>query len=158
MTLPPDYSLRPATVSDQWPIRWLVLSAGLDPTQIRWSQFWVVEKDGRVVGCGQLRQFEDAQELGSLVVARWVPWAWPVSHRHQGLGSTLTQYLIQQASHPLYLECLGQNRVQFYEKLGFRVVELEDIAPSLRPKFTLTQRLARLLPIPLVVMKYEGDR
>ena len=150
MTLPPDYTLRAASASDLWPIRWLVLSAGLDPTQIRWSQFWVVEKDGRVVGCGQLRQFEDAQELGSLVIAR--------SHRHQGLGRTLTHHLSQQASNSLYLECLGQKRVEFYERLGFTVADLDDIAPSLRPKFTLTQRLARFLPIPLAVMRYEGDR
>lgn len=134
---------------DQWPICWLVLSVGLDPTQLRWSQFWVIEKEERVVGCGQLRQFEDAQELGSLVIAR--------SHRHQGLGRTLTQHLIQHASKPLYLECLGQKRVQFYEQLGFKVADLADIAPSLQPKFTLTHRLARVLPLPLVVMKYGSD-
>ncbi|MEM9218131.1 MAG: GNAT family N-acetyltransferase [Cyanobacteria bacterium P01_F01_bin.150] len=142
--LPDDYILRSATVHDQWPIRWLVFSAALDPSQIRWSQFWVIEKDGRVVGCGQLREFEGAQELGSLVIRR--------SHRHQGLGTALTQHLMQQASQPLYLECLGQKRVHFYQQLGFKVARLEDIAPSLRPKFALTQRLARVLPLPLVVM------
>ena len=134
---------------DQWSIRWLVLSAGLDPTQLRWSQFWVIEKDDRVVGCGQLRQFEDAEELGSLVIGR--------SHRHQGLGRTLTQHLIQQASKPLYLECLGQTRVEFYEQLGFKVADLAEIAPSLRPKFTFTHRVARVLPISLAVMKYGND-
>lgn len=150
MTIPCDYTLKSATAQDQWPIRWLVLSAGLDPTQIRWSQFWVIAKDNRVVGCGQLRQFDDAQELGSLVIAR--------SHRHQGLGRSLTQHLIQHATKPLYLECLGQSRVQFYQQLGFTVTDLEGIPPSLRPKFALTQRLAKLLPIPLVVMKYGSDR
>ena len=145
MTIPQPYSLRPATAQDQWPIRRLVLSAGLDPTQIRWSQFWVVEKERRVVGCGQLRQFEDAEELGSLVIGR--------SHRHQGLGTALTQHLIQHASKPLYLECLGQKRVQFYEQLGFTVTGLDELPPSLRPKFTVTHRLARLLPVPLVVMR-----
>ncbi|NEQ98054.1 MAG: GNAT family N-acetyltransferase [Cyanothece sp. SIO2G6] len=148
MELPREYNLRSATVEDRWAIRRLVFTAGLDPTQIRWSQFWVIEKDGQVVGCGQLRQFEDTQELGSLVIAR--------SHRRQGLGSALTHHLIQQASHPLYLECLGQTLVQFYKQLGFQVTNLDNVPPLLKRKFALTQRLARVLPLPLVVMKHDG--
>ena len=148
MKTPHDCTLRPATAHDQWSIRWLVLSAGLEPTQIRWSQFWVLEKGERVIGCGQLRQFEDAQELGSLVIAR--------PFRHQGLGSVLTQHLIQQASYPLYLECLGAKLVQFYRQLGFKVTELDNLPPSLRSKFALTYTLARVLPWPLVVMKYDN--
>ena len=147
MKIPCDYTLRAAAAEDQWSIRWLVLSAGLDPSQIRWSQFWLLEKEGRLVGCGQLRSFGDVQELGSLVIAR--------PFRHQGLGSILTQHLTQQASSPLYLECLGQKLVQFYSQLDFEVTELADLPPSLQRKFTLTHNLARFLPWPLVVMKYR---
>ena len=139
-----EYTLRAATHHDQWPIRWLVFSAVLDPTQIQWSQFWVVEKNERVVGCGQLRQFEDAQELGSLVIAR--------SYRRQGLGNALAQHLIQQASHPLYLECLGKKLAQFYTQLGFEITSLDNVPPSLKRKFTLTHNLARVLPMPLTIM------
>ncbi|MBE9018123.1 GNAT family N-acetyltransferase, partial [Chroococcidiopsidales cyanobacterium LEGE 13417] len=78
-TLPSGCNLRPANAKDAWAIRKLVLSAKLDPTQLRWQQFSVVECNGRVVACGQLRAFAGAQELGSLVVAsNW---------RGKGLGS-----------------------------------------------------------------------
>jgi len=98
-SLPIGCTLRPAHARDSWAIRKLVLTAMLDPTQLRWSQFWVVECNEHLVACGQLRSFADAQELGSLVVLS--PW------RDQGLGMCLTQHLIQQATQPLYLECLG---------------------------------------------------
>jgi len=150
MSVPHPYQLKSATAEDQWSIRRLVLFAGLDPTQIRWSQFWVIVKEEKVIGCGQLRPFADAQELGSLVIAR--------GYRGQGLGSALVQHLIQAACKPLFLECLGQKRVQFYTQLGFQITTLADIPLSLRRKFRLTYGLASVLPMPLVVMKYEGDR
>ena len=62
-SLPLGCILRPASVSDIWAIRKLVLSAKLDPTQLRWSQFWVIECEQRLVACGQLRCFSEAQEL-----------------------------------------------------------------------------------------------
>ncbi len=110
LSLPPGCSLRPAHSADEWPIRRLVLSAKLDPTQLRWAQFWVVEYEGTVIACGQLRSFPDAQELGSLVVApKW---------RGQGLGTRLTTHLIEQATQPLYLECLGKNWRNFTSDSG----------------------------------------
>src|ERR671932_2532405 len=110
-SLPLGCILRRASAGDIWPIRKLVLSARLDPTQLRWSQFWVIECEGRVVACGQLRSFPGAQELGSLVVTP----AW----RGRGLGSYLTKHLIQAATQPLYLECLGSRLAKFYTRFGF---------------------------------------
>lgn len=144
----PGCSLRAATAQDRWPIRRLVLSAFLDPTQLRWQQFWVIEYEGKVIACGQLREFTDAQELGSLVVAR--PW------RGQQLGLLLTQQLIQQANKPLFLECLGDRRIAFYQRFGFVVVGLEALPRSLQQKFGLSQKLARILRLPLVCMHYQA--
>lgn len=146
------YSLRPATAKDIWPIRWLVLSAWLDPTQLRWTQFWVAEAEGNVIACGQLRQFEGAQELGSLVVAR----RW----RCQGIGHHLTQQLIKVAltapgdSLPLYVECLGQSLKRFYEKLGFAPVKVTDMPTAVQRKFSLTASVAARFRLPLYQMQY----
>ncbi len=103
VSLPSGCVLRKATSSDRWPIRLLVFSAKLDPTQLNWQQFWVIECDAyggqslrHLVACGQLRNFSGAQELGSLVVAP--------SWRGRGLGTLLTQHLINTATQPLYLE------------------------------------------------------
>ena len=144
--LPPGCILRPATAKDRWAIRSLVLRAALDPTQVNWHQFWVIESDGRLVACGQLRSFSGAQELGSLVV---LP-AW----RGQGLGTYLVEHLIKQATQPLYLECLGQKLARFYDRFGFVPVTWEELPRSLKIKFALSALGARL-GIPVTIMRYS---
>jgi amino-acid N-acetyltransferase len=138
ISLPPECVLRPAQVQDTWSIRKLVLSAKLDPTQLRWQQFWVIECNGKIAACGQLRQFPDAQELGSLVVA--------ANWRDRGFGSLLTQHLIQQATQPLYLECLGDRLARFYQRFGFAPVNWQELPRSLKWKFGLSKWATMLIP------------
>lgn len=147
-SLPTGCKLRRATVDDLWPIRKLVLSAKLDPTQLRWQQFWVIECDGKIVACGQLRSFQQAQELGSIVVAK--------SWRNQGLGTILSNHLIQEATQPLYLECLGQKLADFYARLGFVPVSWQELPQSLKFKFGVSQLGKILLRIPVQIMQYQG--
>ncbi|AFY87848.1 MAG: hypothetical protein CLLPBCKN_004791 [Chroococcidiopsis cubana SAG 39.79] len=145
-TLPSGCNLRPANAKDAWAIRKLVLSAKLDPTQLRWQQFSVVECNGRVVACGQLRAFAGAQELGSLVVAsNW---------RGKGLGSYLVEYLIEQATQPLYLECLGRKLAEFYTRFGFVAVTWKELPRSLKFKFALSD-LAAKIGVPVTIMRYS---
>lgn len=107
--------------------------------------------------CGQLRNFSGAQELGSLVVAS----AW----RGRGLGTLLTQHLINTATQPLYLECLGQRLAQFYSRFDFVPVSFEDLPQfpktrglsTLKGKFRLSQLAKRLLRVPVVFMKYQAQ-
>lgn len=144
--LPKNCRLRPANQEDSWPIRRLVISAMLDPTQLRWQQFRVIECGGQVVACAQLRRFAEAQELGSLVVAK----EW----RQQGLGTILSQHLIREANQPLYLECLGDRLAQFYQRLGFVPVTLAEIPRTLQRKFRTSQRVAGLFNLPLRLLYY----
>jgi amino-acid N-acetyltransferase len=145
LTLPSGCHLRPASAKDIWAIRQLVLSAKLDPTQLRWQQFSVVECNERVVACGQLRAFAGAQELGSLVVvSNW---------RGKGLGTYLVEYLIGQATQPLYLECLGQRLTRFYTRFGFVPVAWEELPRSLKFKFALSA-LGAKLGVPVIIMRY----
>jgi len=146
--LPAACILRRACEQDIWSIRKLVLSAKLDPTQLRTQQFWVVECHGVLVACGQLRNFSGAQELGSLVV---VP-AW----RGRGLGTLVTKHLIEQATQPLYLECLGKKLVHFYSCLGFVPVSWQELPQSLKFKFGLSRLAQILLKIPVGIMQYQG--
>lgn len=145
--LPDQCHIRPATAHDLWPIRQLVFAAKLDPTQIRWQQFWVIDYAGQVIACGQLRDFGDAQELGSLVVrSDW---------RDRGLGRALTEHLIQQATQPLYLECLGQQLAQFYRQFGFCEVDWPTLPSAIRRKFRVTHLLATLFRLPLFIMQHD---
>lgn len=148
--LPEGCVLRAAIAKDAWPIRGLVFGAGLDPTQLQWRQFWVVEREGILLACGQLRRFADAQELGSLVVRS----GW----RRRRLGTLLAEHLIAQAEAPLYLECLGKWRADYFQRLGFEPVDWRALPPDLRRKFGLTQRLARFFRLPLAVMAYDQNR
>jgi amino-acid N-acetyltransferase len=144
--LPDNCLVRPAQPTDRWTIRKMVFGARLDPTQIRWHQFWVIECAGEVVACAQLRSYADAQELGSLVVnSDW---------RNRGLGTYLTLHLIQQAEKPLYLECLGDPLVQFYQRLGFSRVTWQALPKSLKRKFGVTQAIATLFRLPIALMQY----
>lgn len=146
-SLPSGCMIRGATAKDLWPIRKLVFSAKLDPTQLRWQQFWVIEYQGQVIACGQLRTFGEVQELGSIVVAKhW---------RNQGLGTTLSKYLIEQATQPLYLECLGQQLAKFYRRLGFVSVSWKSLPRPLKIKFGLSQLGKTVLRIPVEIMQYQ---
>lgn len=148
--MPTGCVVRKATSEDIWSIRWLVFSAKLDPTQIRFSQFWVIECEGKLVACGQLRNFSGAQELGSLVVTP----AW----RSRGLGTFLISYLIRQATQPLYLECLGPRLAQLYERFGFVSISFADLPQALKPKFGFSDLGKRLLRVPVVFMHYPGSK
>ncbi|MEH2110010.1 GNAT family N-acetyltransferase [Nostoc sp.] len=157
LSLPSGCILRKAAYGDQWSIRLLVFSAKLDPTQLDWQQFWVIECDQNLVACGQLRNFSGAQELGSLVVAS----AW----RGRGLGTLLTQHLINTATQPLYLECLGQRLAQFYSRFDFVPISFEDLPEFprkkglslLKGKFRFSQLAKRLLRVPVVFMEYRDQ-
>ena len=149
MSLPDGCIIRKAAFDDIWSIRLLVLKAKLDPTQIRFSQFWVIESEKKIVACGQLRNFDGVQELGSLVVTP----AW----KNRTLGSFLTQHLIREATQPLYLECLGQRLVEFYTQFGFVIIAFEDLPLKLKPKFQLSQLGKKLLGVPVVFMHYPSS-
>jgi amino-acid N-acetyltransferase len=149
MGLPPGCSLSPACATDIWAIRRLVWSAKLDPTQLRWSQFWVIRCQDQIIACGQLRSFQAAQELGSLVV---VP-AW----RGQGLGTSLAQHLIQQATEPLYLECLGNSLVRFYMQLGFQPIAWRDLPAALQKKFAIAALAATIFRLPVTIMHLQSN-
>lgn len=149
LNLPAGCLLRQASEGDRWTIRKLVLSAKLDPTQLRWQQFWVIECQGKVVACGQLRNFRDAQELGSLVVAK--DW------RNRGLGTYLVNHLIQEATQPLYLECLGKQLENYYTRFDFVPVAWPELPPSLQLKFGISHLAKRFLRVPVTIMQYVDN-
>ena len=148
-SLPDGCVLRQATSADIWSIRFLVLRAKLDPTQIRWEQFWVIECSGNIVACGQLRDYSGVKELGSLVV---LP-AW----RGRGLGSILTQHLITSCTQPLYLECLGDRLANFYRYFGFFPVTWQELPRSLQQKFRISQLAKTLKIVSVVFMQYREN-
>ncbi len=82
--------------------------------------------------------YKQAQELGSLVVDK----TW----RKRGLGSYLVEYLIEQATQALYLECADW-LTTFYSRFAFVPMTSEKLPPSLKWKFGLTQLLTKIVPV-----------
>jgi hypothetical protein len=62
-----------------------------------WSQFWVVEYQGRLIGCAKLCRYRNYSTLYNVLIA--------ASWRRQGVGTNLVQRVAQAASKPLYLAC-----------------------------------------------------
>lgn len=141
------FVLRKAKPADKWLIKFLIFRAILDPNQLKWQNFWIIEIDNRLIAIGQLRKFALAQELGSLFV---IP-AW----RRQGLGTFLMQHLICQATQPLYLKCVNNRLVNFYVKSGFVPIEFNELPFSLKHKFRLSQARKRFFKGFVVFMKYK---
>ncbi|MCC5642683.1 GNAT family N-acetyltransferase [Nostoc sp. CHAB 5824] len=146
--LPPGYILRKAKPFDMWLIRLFIIRGRLDPSQLKWQQFWVVEHNGSLVAFGQLRNFEFAQELGSLFV---LP-----AYRNQGLGTFIIQHLIAQSTQPLYLKCLEHQLEFFYAQRGFLPISYEKLPVSLKYKFRLSQLRKNLLKAFVLFMKYQA--
>ena len=145
-SLPPGCILRLGCSEDLRAIRKLVFQAKLDPTQLRWENFSVIEFQDKVIACGQLRQFPGCQELGSLVVEK--------SWRDRGLGSYLVQHLVEEATAPVYVECMGW-LVEFYEQLGFVKISWSELPKPLKIKFFLGQLGSKILPLGVTILQAQ---
>ena len=76
--------------------------------------------------------------------------------RDRGLGTYLAKYLIQQATQPLYLECLEKRLASFYTRFGFVEAAWQELPQSLKFKFGLSQLAKTLFRIPVTIMQYQA--
>lgn len=127
------FSLRPATEADFPEIKTLIRQVRINPTKLDWHRFTVAVSGGDLIGCAQLKPVPGGlTELASLAVQP--------SYRHQGIARALTEHLLADAPHPVYLTCrsgLGE----LYEKFGFRALANDETPVYYRR----LQRLAGLL-------------
>ena len=126
-------SVRRAVETDQAAIESLVWSAAVNPRDIRWRRFLVAEKDGRIVGVQQVRVHRGGtREVASRVV---LP-----QYRRRGIGTELMRVSLAGESGPLYVQC-SEKWAPYYERFGFRRVELSELPPDLRKE----HRIARVI-------------
>lgn len=138
-----EISIRPARVEDTRAIKRMVRGAGLDPTLLRWENFLVAEKDGNVVGIGQVKPYRGARELGSLVVLK--------AYRRQGIGAAIIRVLIEREPGALFLLC--RDRLEsYYARFGFRRVGLRDLRGAVRLKYAFAL-LGRAAGVRVIAMR-----
>lgn len=137
------FALRNATEQDFPAIRRLIHQVGINPMSLDWRRFMIaVDGDGRLLGCGQLKPHgKDVVELASLAVQP--------DRRGQGIAAAIIETLLQRAPRPLYLICRAELG-SFYQKWGFRALELDEMPAYFR-------RLARLAAV-FAPLAGEGGR
>jgi ribosomal protein S18 acetylase RimI-like enzyme len=91
----------------------------------------VADKDGKIVGCGQLLNWLNGGEIADLIV---IP-----SHRNQGIGEALVKALLEYARHlrmttvEIGVEAENLRARALYERLGFSFHHTIQIAQEGRP-------------------------
>jgi N-acetylglutamate synthase-like GNAT family acetyltransferase len=115
-----NISLRPATKAEFSEIKVLIRQVGINPLGLDWRRFTVaVDGSGQMIACGQMKPVRgDLMELASLAVRP--------AYRHQGIARALIEHLLTDTFRPVFLTCrsgLGA----FYEKFGFRALQLEEM-------------------------------
>lgn len=157
--LPLGVTLRRANFTDAERIKQMVREEGLNPLDLNWSRFWVIENEGRLIACGQLRPYKNFQELKSLIVDD--------NFRKRGLGTYLVRHLMKQTSVPLYLSCgngslclsfgnkKSGNRIKnFYKQIGFIQISWWKVPFLLKPEFGLSKLIATVKLRRLAYMQY----
>lgn len=114
------FSLRPATEDDFPEIKALIRQVRINPAGLNWRRFTVaVNGSGQMIACAQLKPVPGAlTELASLAVR-------PV-YRRQGIARALIERLLAGAPRPVYLTCRSSLGA-FYEKFGFRALDVEEV-------------------------------
>lgn len=125
--------IRPATANDEATIKAMIRQERLDPTSLKWENFFVAEQDSKIVAIGQIKQYPGCQELGSLVT---LP-----AYRGQGIAGQLIAALEEKAEWPLYLLCLAKME-PFYQRFGYEAISWWQAPAMLKLKLTPTLLVA----------------
>ena len=141
-----DFVLRKAVIDDAVKIRQMVRNEWLNPFELNWQNFWIVEKEYTVIACGQLRSKGNIKELSSLVVSS--------EYRKQGIGTYLVRHIIEQTDKKIYLSC-GSNLESFYSQLGFKQVSWSKLPSQLKFEFALSRTIATIRRKRLIFMKHQ---
>jgi N-acetylglutamate synthase-like GNAT family acetyltransferase len=139
MTNPSDYQIRQAKESDQELIRALVRKSRINPLNLEWRRFSVVEIGTEMIACGQIKRHRDgSKELASIAVEE--DW------RLRGIASALIKQLLDGITDPVWLIC-QIDLVGFYTRFGFvERAESEDTPKHLRRAFRTVRLFKRLIP------------
>ncbi len=128
------YRLRPAQVSDARRIRQIIHLVQINPLALDWRRFiMAVDEQDQVIGCGQVKPHRDgSRELASIaVLPEW---------RGQKIARAIIEHLLRENPGPLYLTCRA-SLGGFYEKFGFRTLQIDEMPPY----FRRLSRLANLM-------------
>ncbi|MBF2063203.1 MAG: GNAT family N-acetyltransferase [Calothrix sp. C42_A2020_038] len=88
-----------------------------------YSNFWVVDYNGSVVGCAELRVYARYSLIFNLCIKK--------EFRYQKLASCMVEHLIKEAREPIYLSCFKE-LIPFYTRFGFCVIHSDALPDGLQ--------------------------
>jgi N-acetylglutamate synthase-like GNAT family acetyltransferase len=141
--------IRPALATDQATIQRIVRAAHINPMGLDWRRFFVAEKDGQVIGTGQIKTHGDgSRELASVAV---IP-----QYRQRGIASAIIRELLARESGKVYLFCRPPLE-SFYQPFGFRRIGRAEMPPYFRRMYGVASAFWTLArsPVQVIVMKRQ---
>jgi len=123
-----NVQLRKARPEDLAAIDEMIVGEHLPPFQTAdfLDTFWVLEKEGRLVGCAGLEVYGEAALLRSVVTRQEI--------RGQGYGDLLVKRAMEEAAKMgvkrVYL--FTMDKAPFFARFGFEPCSMEDFEPAAR--------------------------
>lgn len=118
----------------------LHLQSSLSGAFFHWSNYTVIEHQGRLIGCGALAE----STLCSIIYNMFVDPEW----RGKGLGSELMHHLLAKDLSSIYLVC-KPDLVPFYQAFGFSPMSWYDLPDLMKLSFEIFRPSLRLRGYPL---------
>jgi amino-acid N-acetyltransferase len=148
-----DVTLRSARTDDVPEIESLLAAEWLPPMAIAefLDSFWVLEREGRVVGAAGIEIYDEAAVLRSVVVAPELRGTGEGDH----LVRTGLDYAREHGAKRVYL--FTMHAAPFFARYGFEPVTTDDFEPAVRDSWQyvgLAERpeiLKQMIPMRLVV-------
>jgi len=105
----------------------IIKSVSGDYKDIAPERFLIAEGKNKIIGCIRIKKAADSFELASLAVSP--------EYRSKGIGSNLVAKILKRFNNrPVYLLC-AKEKESFYEKFGFKMIEVENIPESLKKDY-----------------------
>jgi N-acetylglutamate synthase-like GNAT family acetyltransferase len=111
--------IRRAQEKDNQEILRILKEADLYYEGLSLENFWVVEKEGKIIGTAQLTEYNDFLFLGSVCVVK--------EAQAKGVASALLKEVLKEVLKNVYLYTVIP---QFFEKFGFKITSPISSLPS----------------------------
>jgi len=132
-------TIRPARQEDQETIVSYIQQAKINPRNLHWQNFLVAEDDGKLVGIRQVKVHKQGtREVASGFV---LP-----EYRRRGISAQLMNGLLARETGPLYT-MVNPKRAAYYEKFGFRPVEVSQLPADFRKEYRIGRIVTTLLSL-----------
>jgi len=115
-------TIRPAQETDKKELLKILKTLDLFYPSLSLKNFWVAEKNRKIIGVVQLKKYADFLFLSSLGIIE--------GERKLGIGAALLREILKNAKKNVYLYTI---QPEFFKKFGFEIIPSSPKLPSKKP-------------------------